>query len=396
MKLSIVIPTRERHDTLRHTLRTMVIQDYVDCEFIVSDNFSQDDTRRVVESFSDDRIVYINTGSRVSMAENWEFALNHARGDYITYIGDDDGFIPGALTAAMSILNESGHDALVWEKADYCWPDYIEPSMGNLLSLRVDGFGKLIMSGNDERRRVLDFRSGYTKLPCLYNGIVNRRLVTDLQKKSINGLFFNAISPDAFSALAISVAVGEYLFFHYPFSVSGASRHSNGTSFMRRGTDGKEDNPTTKFYSENRLTYDSRIVLAPSIPVVVMGEYLLIQKYLSEFKLPEPSWQRYLKSLLKDAIDSNRPMEVLRSARHTAEQLGVNITLPEAGNPRQVSESPRTELDRGVLRFRPHRELVQNIYDACLLASSMVPSALSIRSDTRATSSHSWLKKIFR
>ena len=105
-KLTVIIPTRERSDTLMHTLRTLVDQDYRDCEFIVSDNHSQDNTKQVVQDFSDPRICYINTGKRVSMSKNWEFALEHARGSFVTYIGDDDGFIPGALSGAMAILEK--------------------------------------------------------------------------------------------------------------------------------------------------------------------------------------------------------------------------------------------------------------------------------------------------
>lgn len=394
-KLTVVVPTRERADTLRHTLRTLVSQDFHDCEFVVSDNFSQDETRRVVESFSDPRIRYINTGKRVSMAANWEFALEQSRGEYITYIGDDDGFLPGALAAAMQVLLEDGRGALVWEKAEYCWPDYIDVAMRNWLSVRLGNFELTVFNGDVERQRVMDFKSSYPKLPCLYNGIVNKSLVMELKQKSVNGIFFNAISPDVFSALAISMVVGSYLVSNYPFSVNGASRHSNGTSFMKRGTDGQKDNPTTKFYSESRLTYDPRIALAPSIPVVVMGELLLIQKYLPKLGVAEPSWPRYLENLLKDARGSSRSAEVLQSARHTATQLGMKFDIPEAGPARNEGEVPRIVLDNEMLRFKPHAELVENIYDACLQVSSMVPDARSISFARRPVSQRFWIRKFF-
>ncbi len=75
MKFTVIIPTRERADTLYYSLKTCVTQDYDDLEILVSDNFSQDNTREVVESFKDPRIRYINTGKRVSMSDNWEFAV---------------------------------------------------------------------------------------------------------------------------------------------------------------------------------------------------------------------------------------------------------------------------------------------------------------------------------
>ena len=74
-KFTIIIPTRERCDTLYHTIRTCLNQTYKNYEIIVSDNFSQDDTKKIVTSFDDKRITYINTGKRCSMSENFEFAF---------------------------------------------------------------------------------------------------------------------------------------------------------------------------------------------------------------------------------------------------------------------------------------------------------------------------------
>jgi hypothetical protein len=395
-RLTVIVPTRERSDTLVHTLRTLIAQDYRHCEFLVSDNFSQDDTRAVVAEFSDVRVRYLNTGRRLSMAQNWEFALEHARGDFITYIGDDDGFVPCALSAVMRIIDAHSGMALVWEKAEYCWPDYIDAGMRNWLSARVNDYSLSFADGATERARVLAFKTGYTRLPCVYNGIVPKQGLLDLKKISDNGVFFNAISPDAYSGIALSVTLGKYLTSTYPFSVSGASRHSNGTSFMKRGTDGNEDNPTTKFYAENPLTYDERLLLAPSIPVVVMGEYLLLKRHMPTLDLGEPDWGLYVRKLIKDSADSARPSAVLRSARHTAQRLGLSVAAPDIPDPEPTTELPRTRLEGGVMHFRPSTELVENIYDACLLVASLTGDPGRVKFSSKAIKDRSWVPKIFR
>jgi glycosyltransferase involved in cell wall biosynthesis len=89
--VTVIIPTREHPETLLATLRTVIQQDYDRLEIIVSDNFSNDSTEDVVRSFTDRRVKYINTGKRLSMSENWDFALSHATGDWISVLGDDDG-----------------------------------------------------------------------------------------------------------------------------------------------------------------------------------------------------------------------------------------------------------------------------------------------------------------
>ena len=113
--LSIIIPTRERADTLRYALQSCVTQDYADVEFIVCNNASTDDTEAVVQSFNDPRIRLINPGRRVSMRENWEFALGHASGRYITFIGDDDAVMPHAVATLAEFLAAEPVDAVKWQ-----------------------------------------------------------------------------------------------------------------------------------------------------------------------------------------------------------------------------------------------------------------------------------------
>jgi len=69
-KFTVIVPTRERADVLGPALKTVVEQDYDNLRILVSDNFSNDSTRDMVESFRDPRIIYINTGKRLSMSLN--------------------------------------------------------------------------------------------------------------------------------------------------------------------------------------------------------------------------------------------------------------------------------------------------------------------------------------
>ena len=58
IKLSIIIPTRERSDTLFFTIKTIIEQDYDNYELIISDNASQDNTYEIVKNFKDKHIIY--------------------------------------------------------------------------------------------------------------------------------------------------------------------------------------------------------------------------------------------------------------------------------------------------------------------------------------------------
>ena len=376
--LSIIIPTRERSAVLFYALRTLVVQDYADFEIIVSDNHSQDKTKQIVEEFSDPRMRYINTGARVSMSNNWEFALKHAKGTFTTFLGDDDGFIPGALTGAMNILESSKMNALVWEKIEYCWPDYIEKKMRNWISLKNRGYALQIAEGRKKLRQVINCKEAYNKLPCLYNGIVRTALLVQLREQSINGVLFNSMAPDVFSGVALSQIVGTYLCTDYPFSVNGASRHSIGTSFTREGAGDLQDSPKRRFIAENDHEYDPRLSLSPSILTIVMGEYMQAKRYLPALCLPEPSWRQYVKALIKSASQSSSPDEILRSAAHTARAVRLRSEVPEGAI--RIPEGAKT--NRGVVgdrfNFIAPFDMVSNIYDACQLLSGMLPEIADI------------------
>ncbi|MGZ8158598.1 MAG: glycosyltransferase family 2 protein, partial [Methylobacter sp.] len=65
-KYTVIIPTRDRAETLEATLRTCLRQTYENFEIIVSDNCSGDNTKEIVDGLHDPRIRYINPGRRLS------------------------------------------------------------------------------------------------------------------------------------------------------------------------------------------------------------------------------------------------------------------------------------------------------------------------------------------
>jgi len=122
MKISIIIPTRERVEYLRYSIQTAleIVDDNL--EIVICNNASQDDTEAVIKSFSDPRIKYVNTGARISMRENFNRALNESSGDYVIFFGDDDGIVPGQFKYLRQLLETHRPDGLSWNRATYGWP----------------------------------------------------------------------------------------------------------------------------------------------------------------------------------------------------------------------------------------------------------------------------------
>src|SRR5436309_9290227 len=87
---SVVLTTRNRAALLPFAVRSILAQSYGDFEIIISDNFSSDNTPEVAQSFGESRISYVRTRESLSMSESYSFALSHARGQYVTFLSDDD------------------------------------------------------------------------------------------------------------------------------------------------------------------------------------------------------------------------------------------------------------------------------------------------------------------
>ena len=248
IKFSIVVPTCERASTLRFTLKTIIEQDYDNLQIIVSDNFSNDETKEVVQSFSDSRVLYVNTGRRVSMSSNWEFAYSYVDGDYVTYLGDDDGLLSDCCLEISKIINETECEAVVWKKIEYSWPCsfyrpncLIVPMENKLLNIN----SKLIL------RAVANGYIGYARLPVIYSGFVSKSILDKI--KSISGKLINSVTPDAYLGIAVAGQSNNYLYSTRPFGVNGGSGKSNGQSMHRK------DNFNNVFYEEIDLEVNKEI-----------------------------------------------------------------------------------------------------------------------------------------
>ncbi|MDZ7804402.1 glycosyltransferase family A protein [Thiohalophilus sp.] len=95
---SILIPTKPFTPGEVFAIGSVLQQDFDDCEVVVCDNDDGHETEMVVDQFKDDkRIKYLRTGG-LDMVDNWNYALEHSTGKYITVLEDKMVFYPNALT----------------------------------------------------------------------------------------------------------------------------------------------------------------------------------------------------------------------------------------------------------------------------------------------------------
>lgn len=323
IKFTVIIPTRERADTLKWALKTCTTQDYDNLEIIVSDNFSQDDTRAVVESCQDKRIKYINTGKRVSMSSNWEFALSHVEIDpqrYVTFVGDDDGLLPNALQDLNELIQKLGDvDAIVWNKAGYHWPKCY--SMPNLLFVPLEKTLEKIETKSMLRNIVKLSDMKYGKLPCLYTSFVKSTKIDLVRKKT--GKFFHSMTPDVYSGIALSTVIDYHYLSNKPYSMNGASKHSNGISAISAKKNGG-DEAFKKYMSEDNIPFHSDLIFCVSIPIIIIESALQAKDHLQANI--EIDFRKVIEISLYDSIGTPKYTEVLICVNEIAKNNNIMST----------------------------------------------------------------------
>lgn len=116
--LEIFIVTYNRADYLKKSIESVLQQTYEKFDLIILDNCSTDHTKKVVESFCDNRIQYICHAKNIGSIENINYAISHAQNKYFMVFHDDDVMYPSMIETQLNIMEEDTSLAAISCKAD--------------------------------------------------------------------------------------------------------------------------------------------------------------------------------------------------------------------------------------------------------------------------------------
>lgn len=102
--VTVIIPTYNHAHFLREALHSLCAQTFTDWEAIVVNNYSQDDTIAVVESFSDSRIQIENFRNDGIIAASRNRGIALARGKYLAFLDSDDTWYPEKLARCLALF----------------------------------------------------------------------------------------------------------------------------------------------------------------------------------------------------------------------------------------------------------------------------------------------------
>lgn len=110
-RLSVVVPVYNVEEYLAECLDSVLAQPYDDVEVVLVDDGSTDSSgeiaRRYAEAHDNFRLVSQTNGG-LGAARNT--GVEHARGEYLTFLDSDDRLPPDAWSSMMAALEESGSD----------------------------------------------------------------------------------------------------------------------------------------------------------------------------------------------------------------------------------------------------------------------------------------------
>ena len=104
--LSIGLAVRNGQESIERCIKSILSQDFVDYEIVVSDNASTDATQDILKQLAqtDRRLKLHFNHADIGLHENMNRVLLLARGKFFRWISHDDWMEPGCITACIRAL----------------------------------------------------------------------------------------------------------------------------------------------------------------------------------------------------------------------------------------------------------------------------------------------------
>lgn len=96
-RFSVLVCTYQRAQLLPRAISSVLQQSFADFELIVVDDGSSDGAKEVVESFQDERILFLANSENRGLARSTNRGFAEAAGDFLSILDDDDEFEPTFL-----------------------------------------------------------------------------------------------------------------------------------------------------------------------------------------------------------------------------------------------------------------------------------------------------------
>ena len=325
MHIEIIIPTiGGREVYLRSCIMSCLCQEG-DFSVLISNNGGAQGVRNLVNELADPRLRLVEPSTFLPMALHWEYAFSQAQGDVITFIGDDDALMMGAVSRVGWLFEKyPSIECITHRPGQYFWPDYLEENWRNKFLLPPQSSRNNIKQTEPLLRNVVEYRAHYAVLPFLYHGFVRLAILQDISRK--NGGLFRRAMPDVFTDLVLASTLKEFLVTGECLSIGGQGAKSNGANFILNtelGNDFLSDLPDS--------------LLPSQCPNSI---YLQLQEYIASLpacaalqRSTHPNWLQFVAKVLVEAVQSkNHRKDILNGlASYSAHSFPIKYQIAASG-----------------------------------------------------------------
>jgi glycosyltransferase involved in cell wall biosynthesis len=224
---SIVMPTRNRAGLLPYALRSALAQTWQDYEILVSDNDSNDATPTVVREVGGNRVRYVRTPASLSMPESWEFALRHAKGQFVTYLCDDDAITPDLLATVAQVIDQRDSEVITWAFGGYYHQNWDVVEQRNSAILPVVSNSVESLESRPALSRLFSEMWPSFPVPKMLQSCCSMKVLNQVRERV--GRLFIPSCPDLSSPALILDAVPRYEHIDRILMFSGAAIESTGS-----------------------------------------------------------------------------------------------------------------------------------------------------------------------
>ena len=339
---SIVIPTRNRANILPHALQSALEQTAGDYEIIVGDNNSTPETRQVVSHLGDDRVRYVRVDRTLAMPDSWEFALSHARGEYVTILSDDDAVSPTLLERLGNLLQDGQVKLVSWIRYLYVMNDwYVEADRNKLFLGPISG-NTVERSSETILRQWFEGCGYYSDAPMLFNACCHRSLIDEVKKNA--GRLFLGSAPDIASGVALLSLVSSFIFVDDVFSLAGSGKQSIGANSMH-GRSG----PFQDFVTElDDGDYPKGPFKAITLTTAVADTLIRVKQALPDILFDyDINWLNYFIGCYRDLVEYERTGSVSAAEIASDKDRLLELIAKQAPEVQIAFSRMKTALGRG-------------------------------------------------
>lgn len=147
MLISIVTPSYNQAQYIEETIKSVLLQDYPQIEYLIIDGGSTDGTQSIIKKY-EKRLAWWVSEKDKGQTDAINKGFAPARGDILAWINSDDTYERGAVAAAVNYLGDHPEVGMVYGDCNY-----------------INESGEIIGKFSSAQTNYRLLRQGYTHIP---------------------------------------------------------------------------------------------------------------------------------------------------------------------------------------------------------------------------------------